>query len=273
MSRRPAWFSCAKRGRRPGESEAAEDLRGSNDVTTKLPYLWVRRRALEGEPYAVEILATDGDVLRRVAMGERQIYIQETRGPLAAGLVSHIEEGLHRGQALVGYSNLEGEGDVCLRITGAEGEPGWLAFRDTRGVKKSMLRALDDLPRRRLVAGASPRWRPGRKYFLYVAMEERGADVLPGLLASQVEEVEVALTRKIDGRRQLRRLPEAPWVAERFRRESDEKVDCRIPLKDQTFNSLLSAPEAEFWLRVRFSQEVLCLPKAWRQLHLHIRPQ
>ncbi len=242
---------------------------------TRFPYLWVRRVSTDGDPLLVQVLATNGKVVRHVSMAQRQIYLQEVESPVAKVIVDHVEEGLHRGQSLVGYSMLEGDGDVCVRVTGDEEERGWLAFRDPRGLPRRVLKALEEEPRRRLVAGAAPKWRPRRRLYLYCAFEERGPEVCPGTLVETLESVEVCATRKREQGREFFRLPKSPWTASEVIPDPEEpgKLRCRIPLEDQTFHSLLSSPEVDFWLRLGFTEELLCLPRSWRVFHLHVRPQ
>ncbi|RAL24785.1 hypothetical protein DL240_00820 [Lujinxingia litoralis] len=248
-------------------------------IAADLPYLlWRTHRGPHAERFP-EAIATNGTIIRRVGAMERQIYIQQFEAPHAArALVKRIEAGLSRQHALIGYSLMQGDDPVAIRVTGSSDNPGWMAFPD-RGALPLELRPPNarttlpqlatDLPRRRLVAGAALRWQRDR-LILHAALEERGHNI-PLNLLPHVGPLSLVATR-----------PDATGLAEvslgnrptrpDLRQALDDRLELTIPLPTHPTRKLLEDPTARFWLRLELSANLLCLPPRWRTFDLEIRP-
>lgn len=236
-----------------------------------LPFIRVARPKMPGGLRAPEISATDGRTLRRLVAADRQIYLQDTQRPgLGAPLITHIEEGLHRGQSLVGYSLLDDASAVCIRLTGDDDELGWLAFREKTPLSSSFIKSLDEVPRRRLVAGMTTGWRGGQ-FFLFGALEERGDTDRDVSLLDALEEIALAATRADDEKRQLIRLARKEPLAEELKRTNSRQLRFRIPVDARLFED--ADEEICYWLRFQFAHSLICLPQRWRQLHMEFRLQ
>ena len=247
---------------------------------TDLPFLlWRTHRGPDGQRFP-EVIATDGRTIRRVGTLDRQIYLQIFEAEDAARtLVTRIEAGLKRQHAVIGYSMMQGDDPVAIRVTGSPGDPGWLAFPD-RGALPPELRPADarttlpalarDLPQRRLVAGASTR-RGHNTLTLLCAIEERGS--APGLaILPHLSAITLVATRPDAGAPAELSLGRRPPQPSTQTHASDHRLDLHFELPNLPAAELLADPAVRFWLRIELSQTLLCLPARWRTFDLEIRP-
>ncbi|RVU48018.1 hypothetical protein EA187_00870 [Lujinxingia sediminis] len=247
---------------------------------TELPFLlWRTHRSPDGQRFP-EVIATDGHTICRVGTLDRQIYLQRFEARDAAqNLVQRIEAGLTRQHAVIGYSMMQDDDPVAIRVTGSPEDPGWLAFPD-RGALPPELRPPDarttlpalarDLPQRRLVAGASTR-RGHTSLTLLCAIEERGTAstlaILPHLTA-----ISLVATRPDAGAPAELALGRRPPQPSTRNRASAHRLDLSFELPNLPATELLAAPSVRFWLRLELSSDLLCLPARWRTFDLEIRP-
>ncbi|TXD38987.1 hypothetical protein FRC98_00875 [Lujinxingia vulgaris] len=247
---------------------------------TDLPFLlWRTHRGPDGQRFP-EVIATDGHTILRVGTLDRQIYLQRFEAEDAAKkLVARIEAGLTRQHAVIGYSMMQGDDPVAIRVTGSPGDPGWLAFPD-RGALPPELRPADarttlpaqarDLPQRRLVAGASLT-RGHSTLNLLCAIEERGTAQKLGLLPHLCA-ISLIATRPDAGAPAELSLGRRPPQPSTRTRASAHRLDLTFELPNLPALELLDDPSVRFWLRLELSDELLCLPARWRTFDLEIRP-
>ncbi len=248
----------------------------NSNISVSLPFVRLERRPAEGSLSTPEIIASDGTHIRRVVAADRQIYLQDSsQDALSQFLVAYIKDGLHRGEPLIGYTMLDDARAVCVRATGEDGDPGWMAYADTRSLPTSLADALPHIPRRRLVAGANTHGH-SRKFQIVAALEERGDSLCNTSLLNYIDQITLEATRpggKKGNGVEFVRLARKPPTAKALERTSPRTMQFSIPIDAQVFKNLSQNSEARFWLGIQFSEELVSLPEPWRKLHLEIRPR
>ncbi len=196
----------------------------------------------------LEILATDGRAVRRLAALPHRLVFQEFEDThTAAALVRAIEDALTHNLA-VGYSLLKDEPVVAFVHTGDHLNPGWMTARlDDEILRLPKLRLLiSDTPQLRLVGGATTNGR-----VLRALLEQRGSEFAESPLAFDITKhlVQWRLNTTV-----------AEVVVQREPTRPALRTDRRIQ-QDFVVEDIDTKATLEYM--VEFDRELFCLPRDW----------
>ncbi|MBA2663179.1 MAG: hypothetical protein H0U74_12880 [Bradymonadaceae bacterium] len=245
-------------------------------------FLWRRHinpDVLRG--FLPEIIATDGRHVRRMLSLEQQIVFQEfDDSPIARPIIQRVESGVAHGAGLVGYSMLADEQSMAILHTGDRNEPGWLAFPDNQRAIPNRMPTLPlrvtDLPKLRIVAGASIQW-DQREMHLYGALEQRGSlarDLsAPTFPLDHIIEWNLQATVVRDNRLQEIKLCRSTKPRDGLVRVSSERVEACFGLDAQLYREFSQNSSLRLWFIVRVDRGLFCLPDQWNQFWISVKAE
>lgn len=245
-------------------------------------FLWRRaaeRAALNG--YLPEVLASDGERVRRVALGSRVLMAQEfDEQEVARGVRRMVEARAQVRENLRGYAMFsEAEGLVIWRAPSGSGA-GWVALPFDELSSGLVMRAvLPDATQAasvsKLCGGVRFRWSSG-ELVMDAAIEQRragadlgGVDLLDALLDWQVE-----TTVMRHGKAKAVRLARGAGPLNSPRRASPERVEASWAVDLRAYQSLKARPTLKVWFVLRFGAELFSIPQPWDTWWLQVeRPE
>lgn len=195
----------------------------------------------------LEILATDGRTIRRLASLPHRLVFQEFEDThTAAALIRSIEDALTHDLAM-GYSLLRDEPTVAFVHTGDHLNPGWMTARmNDEVLRLPKLRLLiSDSPQLRLVGGATSNNR-----VLRAVLEQRGTEFAESPAAFDITKHLVQWRLMVGAKTTVQCEPTRPALRADRRIQQDflvEDVDTKTSLE----------------YMVEFDRELFCLPRDW----------
>lgn len=220
-----------------------------------------------------DLLASDGQRVRRMTIADRVMTLQQYDDPHAAEAIARMVQAQARqGAGLRGYSMFRDAESVAIWQSRGEVESGWVAFPFTdlpgRAALLNRLPAYGPrVPRLRLCAGARLGWMHGH-LVLEAAIEQRsdgfhdapeGVDLMEFLTEWRLETL---LVRGDDVRDARLLAPGKSCGA--VLRVAPRRIETHWMLNEARFRALGDSAKLRAWFVLTFDARLFALPDPWR---------
>lgn len=265
-------FDSVKTTMTTGENVTVGKLKSSGNFKH---LVWKRHqdeKAWEGA--LPEVVATDGNIVRRLISDTQHIYFQQFEDPNTGKVLQgRVEMSVEEGIALLGYSMFTDVETVAILHTGDMLEPGWIAFpftKKSRSAVPTMPIRVASIPKARLVGGASVVWDRSNRV-LKAAIEQRGQTFLESDHAFNMIEhlVHWELRARIghDGK-EVKLVKDAE--PRDLKRTEEFRLEGTFDIDDVILREFRDDPTLKIWFVVTFDRELFCLPEDWLTFWLNV---
>jgi hypothetical protein len=243
-------------------------------------FLWRRhkaRRALRGS--LPEVLATDGEVVRRLCSRRDHIVYQEfDDARTAAFMIERVEASATPGVAIAGYSMLKDQDSVAILHTAPDLKPGWAAFPQDAWIPRSDAQRITlpdnikDIPRMRLVAGAGVYWM-NRELVIHAALEQRGSSFARSRSAFNIldhlKSWRIATIAYRNGEQRVIEAARSPEPIGEVARVRPTRSEVSFAIEPSIYKEFKHM-DHQVWFELKFDRELFCLPEDWSSFWLSV---
>lgn len=243
-------------------------------------FLWRRhkaRRALRDS--LPEVLATDGEVVRRLCSRRDHIVYQEfDDARTAAFMIERVEASATPGVAIAGYSMLKDQDSVAILHTAPGLKPGWAAFPQDAWIPRSDAQRITlpdnikDIPRMRLVAGAGVYWM-NRELVIHAALEQRGSSFARSRSAFNIldhlKSWRIATIAYRNGEQRVIEAARSPEPIGEVARVRPTRSEVSFAIEPSIYKEFKHM-DHQVWFELKFDRELFCLPEDWSSFWLSV---